>query len=81
MRYHDHRLLPPAECCCCERVLSMQELDDFYATTDESLHGDAHCPSCAAAHLEVCRECSCRRTADPSGLCGVCASQEYGIAV
>jgi len=59
----------------------MQELDDFYATTDESLHGDAHCPSCAAAHLEVCRECSCRRTADPSGLCGVCASQEYGIAV
>jgi hypothetical protein len=44
-------------------------------------HGDVHCPSCAAGHLELCRECSCRRTADPSGLCSLCAAQEYGMAV
>jgi hypothetical protein len=82
MRHHDHRiLLPPVECCRCERPLTGNELDEFYTMTDESLHGDVHCPSCAAGHLELCRECSCRRTADPSGLCSLCAAQEYGMAV
>jgi len=69
--------LSPAECCVCERTLSVRELQEFYGMADETLGGDIHCPSCAASSLTLCRECSCRYTADRSGVCGECQRHDY----
>jgi hypothetical protein len=73
------RLLTPSTitCCVCDRLLSVRELEEFHGTTDEELHGEVHCRSCMEEHLVVCRECSCRYTAD--GVCGECAAREYGM--
>jgi len=74
----EHLHMPSTcECCVCGRVLSIREEQEFYAVTDETLHGDVHCPSCAARGLTLCRECSCRYTADHSGMCGECQMHTY----
>lgn len=74
------RLLTPSTtlCCVCDRPLSIQELEEFHGATDESLHTEAYCSSCLEEHLVLCRECSCRYTAD--GVCGECAVGEYVTA-
>ena len=71
----------PAECCVCERALSVHDLEEFYGMTDDTLHADVHCPSCARHCLTLCRECSCRYTAERTGVCGECVAREYGVAV
>jgi hypothetical protein len=70
-------VLSPPECCVCERTLSVRELEEFYGTADETLGGNIHCPSCAVHFLTLCRECSCRYTADRSGICGECQRHDY----
>jgi hypothetical protein len=70
-------VLSPAECCVCERPLSVRELEEFYGMADETLGGDVLCPSCALHTLTLCRECSCRYTADRSGICGECQRHDY----
>jgi hypothetical protein len=70
-------VLSPPECCVCERTLSVRELEEFYAMADETLGGDIHCPSCAVHFLTLCRECSCRYTADRSGICEECQRHDY----
>jgi hypothetical protein len=69
--------LSQAECCVCERTLSVRELEEFYGMTDETPGGDIQCPSCALHTLTLCRECSCRYTADRSGMCGECRRHDY----
>jgi len=70
-------VLSPAECCVCERTLSARELEEFYGMADDTLGGDIQCPSCALHTLTLCRECSCRYTADPGGVCGECQRLDY----
>ncbi len=70
-------VLSPPECCVCERTLSVRELEEFYGRADETLGGDIHCPSCAVHFLTLCRECSCRYTADRSGMCEECQRHDY----
>jgi hypothetical protein len=70
-------VLSPPECCVCERTLSVRELEEFYGMADETLGGDIHCPSCAVHFLTLCRECSCRYTADRSGMCEECQRHDY----
>lgn len=74
------RLLTPSArvCCLCDHPLSVQELEEFYSSTDGELHGEVHCPSCVVEHLVLCRECSCRYTAN--GVCGECVAHEYARA-
>ncbi len=66
-------------CCVCDRPLSVQDVDEFHGVADESLHGVLFCHACMEEELVLCRECSCRYTAD--GLCGECAAREYALAV
>jgi hypothetical protein len=70
-------ILSPAECCMCGRALSVRDLREFYGMTDETLRDGIHCPACAAHCLTLCRECSCRYTADRSGMCGECQRDEH----
>jgi hypothetical protein len=75
----ERRLMPStAACCVCDHALSMQELEEFRSVADEELQDTVHCTSCRDEHLLLCRECSGRYTVD--GLCGECASREYGLA-
>ncbi len=77
---HIERLLTlsAATCCRCDHRLSVQELDEFYSTTDDDLHGEVHCRSCMEEHLALCRECSGRYTI--GGICEECATNVYGMA-
>jgi len=64
-------------CCLCDHPLSVQELNEFFGVMDEGLGGEVHCRRCVQVHLMLCRECSCRYTADAGGICGECAAREY----
>ena len=66
-------------CSVCDHELSMQELEEFRALTDEALASEVHCSSCRTEHLQICPECSSRYTA--GGLCSSCMAEEYGIAI
>jgi len=65
-------VLSQAECSVCERTLSPRDVEEFRGMADETLRGEIHCPSCTLQYLTLCRECSCRYTADRSGMCGEC---------
>ena len=69
-----------AVCCVCDRQLSVRERDECRSLADGTLKGEMYCHSCFELQVTLCRECSCRRTADPSGICEECAVQGYALA-
>jgi hypothetical protein len=69
-----------AVCCVCERRLSMREREECRSLADGTLEGEMYCRSCFELEVVLCRECSCRRTADPSGICENCTAQGYALA-
>lgn len=68
-----------AVCCICDHVVAGQDYQDLSGLMDESLYGEVYCHVCLGEHLQLCRECSGRYTAD--GICGECAAKEYALAV
>jgi hypothetical protein len=66
-------------CCVCDRPLSLLDVETFYGSVDEELHGEVYCPDCMEVCLSLCRECSCRYTAR-EGVCGECLAREYPLA-
>jgi hypothetical protein len=81
MTWRERRTTPSAaQCCVCDRVLNLQELDVFYDVADEELHGEVYCPGCVEERLVLCPECSGRYTAGERGVCGECTAKEYVCA-
>jgi hypothetical protein len=74
------RRLSSVVCCVCERQLSVQEVRECRSLGDESLRGEMYCRTCLEAEVPLCRECLCRRTADPQSVCGECMAAEYAMA-
>jgi hypothetical protein len=71
-----------AVCCCiCDRILTVQELQEFEALADDPVRGEAHCRTCAESHLHLCHECSSRFVGAAGELCEECTATEYGLAV
>jgi hypothetical protein len=80
MTQRDRRCsMSPFQCCMCDHRLSLKALEEFYESTEEQIHGEIYCRSCRERHLLVCRECSGRYTADPSGICSLCSVRMYGM--
>jgi hypothetical protein len=69
-----------AVCCVCDRPVSARERDECRSLADGTLEGEMYCRSCFESQVVLCRECSCRRTAHPSGICEECLGQGYALA-
>ena len=80
MSFKHVRRLSSLVCCVCDRRLSVQEVSESRSLGDDSLRGEVYCRACMETEVPLCRECLCRRTADPQSVCGECVAVEYAMA-
>ena len=59
--------------------MTIRETDECRSLVDGTLYGEMYCRVCLETHITLCRECSCRRTADPWGVCEECSAHVYAL--
>lgn len=79
IRWEQLRSLSAAQCCMCDHHVSARDLEEFHGRADEGLQGEAYCRHCRETHLQLCRECSAKYTAEPAGVCADCSAPMYGL--